>query len=114
MTMNIKETYSLIRWCEYVPGDGYRYVIFTSELPVAAEGGLVDTHVLVTLYQPFRGAHVFGKEGTLSYTYVWEKLFQPMYGNEATGTALGWCRHVTEMIGKVLGRQVVLPKEAGT
>lgn len=116
MTMNIKEVSGLIRWCEYVPGDGYRYVLYTSELPVDAEGGNRESHVLVTLYQPFRAAHIFSKDGTLSFDYVWEKLFQPYAGAQPDPdtTWWSWCLHVAGLIGKVLGRQVILPEEVGT
>lgn len=89
----------LLRYVEGNPGDGYRYSCFVSALPPSwdelVEGGSVDTHYLVTLYEPFKTAYVIKKTGYLALDYVREKFGQDNIGDDRMRSILALIRHAT-------------------
>jgi len=83
---------------DYQPGNGYRYVVFVSDLPCDDfQGGNRDTHQVVTIWMPgdrYGRSHVFAASGPLTDFYVAEKLRidRPddlMHASDAIRQALG-------------------------
>lgn len=64
-----------VRYVEASPGNGYHYGCFVTPLPVDAQGGTVEDHVLVSVFWPGgASAHVLAKEGYLMNYYAIDKL----------------------------------------
>ena len=83
---------------DYQPGNGYRYVVFVSDMPSDDfQGGNRDTHQVVTIWLPsdrYGRSHVFAASGPLTDFYVAEKLRidRPddlMHASDAIRQALG-------------------------
>lgn len=62
--------------------DGYRISVFAAELPMDIEGGERDTHVLVTVYAPYKTTYVLPRVEVYD-VYLMEKV-----GNTAFSDAL--------------------------
>lgn len=59
---------------EFTPGNGYRYIAYTSALPAEEDGGAPNSHVLVTLLQPYVAAAVVPFGEFLHQSYIVEKF----------------------------------------